>query len=124
MFHNRQNIFRSSYSQSANAERRRYDLAMSLASGSAIARRIVLRLLGCIEMDEVHFARHLRLPGGTSLRIPSTGDFAGRRLLPMSPERRIRRPSTTTPAGDHTCGLGDYPKSVGTGSCRMEALSC
>ena len=49
---------------------------MSLASGSAIAGRIVLRLQGCCEMDEVHFAHHLRLFGGNALRVVSTGVFA------------------------------------------------
>ncbi|WAJ43147.1 hypothetical protein OK015_18180 [Mycobacterium sp. Aquia_216] len=49
---------------------------MSLASGSAIAGRIVQRLLGCIEMDEVHFARHVWLPGGKALSVLSTGVYA------------------------------------------------
>jgi hypothetical protein len=62
--------------QPANTGRQRYHFDMSLASGSAIAGRIVVRLLGCIPMDEVHFAHHLRLPGGKAFAVLSTGVFA------------------------------------------------
>jgi hypothetical protein len=76
---------------------------MSLASGSAIAGRIVLRLLGWIEMDEVHFAHHLRLSGGNVLRVLSTGVFADdayyRCLLrDGSGARQRRHPQAVTPA--------------------------
>jgi serine/threonine protein kinase, bacterial len=62
---------------------------MPLSNGNQLAGFFILRLWGCVGVDEVYFAQRPRLPGGEALKMFSTGlcaDDAYCRLLIREPD--------------------------------------
>lgn len=114
---------------------------MPSANGNTFAGYAILRLLGCFGMGEVYFTRCPRLARGKPLKMLSTGVCADdvHRLVtqtdPATAPGRLTWCASTTVrstsagdipivkialgtrwrAGDHTCGISDYPKSARDG---------